>query len=324
MPAPRLLFALLSCALPLAAHVISMSSGDFRIEANRATYELRVPIYEIQHTAAPEKMLFDNIRFTGGGGPAKLVEKSCVEDKADASFRCKARYEFPAPVDRLDVVCTFHSVTVPNHVHLLRAYLADKTDQAVFDFSTPKATIRFRPPTPLETFVTAAGAGFARAYSSGAAVLFLACLALAARRNSELALIAASFLLGEIAAAIVVPIAEWNPAPRFVEAALALTVAYLAVEILTLPHAGQRWLVAAVLGLFHGLSYALYLTSTGYHPLPVLLGMAVAELLAIAVFAMLMARMGRVFSSIAPLASRIAACFLLLTGIGWFFLRLRA
>ncbi|MBL8220416.1 MAG: HupE/UreJ family protein [Bryobacterales bacterium] len=309
---------------PLGAHVISMSSGDFRIEGNRATYELRVPIYEIQHVAAPEKMLFENIRFASGGAAARLVKRECAEDKADASFRCKAVYEFPATVEELEVVCTFHSVTVPNHVHLLRAYLGDKTDQAVFDFSTPKAVIRFRPPTALETFLTGAGSGFARAFSSGAAVLFLACLVLAARRSSELVVITAAFLGGEVGAALIVPLTEWNPAPRFVEAALALTIAYLAVEILTLPNAGQRWLVAAVLGMFHGLSYALYLTSTGYDPFPVLLGMSAAELLAIAVFAMLMGRMARIFSSIAPLASRIAACFLLLTGLSWFFLRLRA
>ncbi len=315
---------LLLSPLPLGAHVISMSSGDFRITGNRATYELRVPVYEIQHVPAPEKMLLENIRFSSKGVAARLVEKSCAEDKPDASFRCKAVYEWLAPVDELEVVCTFHSITVPNHVHLLRAYLGDKTDQAVFDFSAPKALIRFRPPTALETFLTASGSGFTRAFSSAAAVLFLACLALAARRNTELVLIAAAFLAGEMVSALIVPQTTWNPAPRFVEAALALTIAYLAVEILTLPNAGQRWLVAAVLGLFHGLSYALYLTSTGYDPFPVLLGMAIAELLAIAMFATLMARIGRVFSTIAPLASRITACFLLLTGLSWFFLRLRA
>lgn len=318
------LAAALLLAAPLAAHVISMSSGDFRIEGNRATYELRIPLYEIQHVPAPEKSLFDHIRFSSDGVEAKLVQKTCAEDRQDSSYRCTAVYEWPAPVEQLDVVCTFHSVTVPNHVHLLRAYLGDKTDQAVFDFSTPKATIRFRPPTPFELFVTAFGSGFARAFSSAAAVLFLACLALAARRTTELLLIAAAFFAGEILSAIIVPQTAWNPAPRFVEAALALTIAYLAVEILTLPNAGQRWLVAGVLGVFHGLSYALYLTSTGYDPFPVLLGMSVAELLAIAVFALLLSRIARAFSSIAPLASRITATFLLLTGLSWFFLRLRA
>jgi hypothetical protein len=222
------------------------------------------------------------------------------------------------------VVCTFHTVTVPNHVHLLRAYLGDKTDQAVFDFSNTNTVIKFRPPTAFEQFATAWGSGFARAFSSGAAVLFLGCLALAARTRRELLLIAASFLLGEVASALIVPRTQWSPAPRFVDAALALTVAYLAVEVLTLPKAGQRWLVAAVLGVFHGLSYALYLTSTGYDAFTVLFGMAVAEIIAISVFALIMHRLGRIFNSIAVTAQKVTASLLLITGLTWFFLRLRA
>lgn len=318
-----LLFLLIRAAT-LYAHVISMSTGDLRVSGNRATYAMRMPLYEIPHVPSAETTLLGNLHFSSRGITGKLIEKECKEDTPDSSFRCRAVYEWPAPVEELEVVCTFHSVTVPNHVHLMRAYREDKSDQAVFDFSNSKALIRFRPPTAFELFVTAAGSGFARAFSSGAAVLFLACLPLAARSRRELLLITSCFLAGEIFSAVVVPLTPWNPAPRFVEAALALTVAYMAVEILTLPEAGQRWAVAAVLGLFHGLSYALYLTSTGYASFPVLFGMALAEVLAVAAFALAIARTARMFSSMAPAASRITAACLLITGLGWFFLRLKS
>ena len=80
----------------------------------------------------------------------------------------------------------------------------------------------------------------------------------------------------------------WQPAPRFVEAAAALTVAYLAVEILLLPEAGARWLVAGVLGVFHGLYFHLFLQTTGYAPALVLPGAALAELAAIAMLALVL------------------------------------
>lgn len=315
---------LLLTTFSASAHVISMSSGDFRIDGNRATYELRIPIYEIQHVKNPEKVLFESIRFSSRGSNATLKSSACEEDKIDSSYRCRATYEFPTNVEELEVTCNFHTVTVPNHVHLLRAYLGEKTDQAVFDFSNTNSVIKFRPPTAFEQFATGWGSGFARAFSSAAAVLFLACLALAARSRKELLWLAACFVVGEIASALIVPRTPWNPAPRFVDAALALTVAYLAVEVLTLPQAGQRWLVAAVLGLFHGLSYALYLTNTGYDAFAVLFGMGVAELLAIGIFALLMQRLGRIFSGIALTTQKIAASLLLVTGLTWFFLRLRA
>lgn len=315
------LFLLLAAILP--AHVISMSTGEFRVTGNKASYELRMPIYEIQHVKGPEKALFEQIHFKSNGVEGRLTEKQCAEDKSDASYRCKASYEWSAPVEEVEIQCGFHTITVPNHVHLVHAYRDDKTDQAVFDFSNTQQLIRFRPPTAFETWMTAMGSGFARVFSSAASVLFLFCLVLAARSTRELLLIVAMFLAGEILAAVVVPQTLWNPAPRFVESALALTVAYLAVEILLLPQAGQRWLVAGALGAFHGLSFALYLVATAYWSLPVLSGMALGDLLAVAFFAFLMARGSRMFPSVAPTALKVSASLLLATGLVWFFVRLR-
>jgi hypothetical protein len=184
-------------------------------------------------------------------------------DAARGVYVCTADYEFAAPVDRLDVECAFHAVTVPNHVHLLRAQMGGKWDQAVFDLSFPRATLRFRPPTPAEIVATEAGAGFIRALGGLVQVLFLA----------------------------------------------ALTVAYLAVEILFLPRAGARWLVAGVLGGFHGLYFHFFVQTTGYRPGLVLAGAAAAELIAIAILAL------------RPL--QVSASALLVFGMVWFFLRLR-
>src|SRR3989442_10221450 len=83
------------------------------------------------------------------------------------------------------------------------------------------------------------------------------------------------FLLGQIAAAVIVPKTNWEPAPRFVEAATALTIAYMAVEILALPQAGKRWLIARALGVFHGLYFSLFLRTTGYGPRYLLIGAAI-------------------------------------------------
>src|SRR5262249_16831325 len=157
--------------------------------------------------------------------------------------------------------------TVPNHVHLLRAQKEGKSDQAIFDFSFTKTQIRFDPPGPVEIAVTQTGAGLMRAVGGLVQILFLATLALAARSRRELGAVAGMFLLGQIATTLIAPRTNWEPAPRFVEAATALTIAYMAVEILALPQAGKRWLIAGALGIFHGLYFALFLKTTGYSPL---------------------------------------------------------
>ena len=318
----RKLLILLACVIPLLAHVMSMSTGDIDVQGNRAKLELRMPLYEITHLKTPDAALFEHIRFATAGQPARLVEKSCRQDPAQASFVCSASYEFPLAVDRLGVECTFHSITVPNHVFLLRAVRDGKNDQAIFDFSFTKAEIRFDPPSALETAVTQTFAGVMRAVTGMVQILFLAALVLAARSRAEFAAVTVAFLAGQIGCALLTPLTRWDPAPRFVEAATALTIAYLAVEILALPQAGKRWLIAGVLGVFHGLYFALFLRSSDYHAGYVLAGAAFAELAILALFALLFVRLGRLLAALRPL--QVSATMLLCIGMFWFFLRLRS
>jgi len=109
---------------------------------------------------------------------------------------------------------------------------------------------------------------------------------------------------------------------RFVEAAAGLTIAYLAVEILVLPKAGMRWLIVAVLGAFHGLYFELFLRTTGYRALYVLTGAVFAEIALIAICALLFSCLGRLLAALKPVP--VCASALLITGMAWFFLRLRS
>ena len=309
---------LIPLAWPLGAHVMSMSSGDLAIGGARAHYELRMPLYEVAHVSNPERSLLEHVRFSG----ARLVRSQCVADPSRGIYICDADYEFAAPVDRLDVECTLAAVTVPTHVHLLRASLGEKRDEAVFDLGFTRTTLRFRPLTAAEIAITQAGAGFVRALGGAVQVLFLAALVLAARSRRELLAIAAMFLVGQAASVLGMAHVLWQPAPRFVEAATALAVAYLAVEILLLPQAGARWLVAGVLGALHGLYFHLFVQTTGYGPALVLVGAVLAETAAIAILALVLSRVGRVAKAFHPV--QVAASALLAFGMVWFLLRLRS
>lgn len=314
LSAASLLFLLSTAG---SAHVVSMSSGDLTVTGSRAHYELRMPLYEVSHVASPERTFLEHVRFAG----AHLLTKTCSPDDKSAQYVCLADYEFAGPVDRVDVECTLAAVTVPNHVHLLRAEMAGKHDQAVFDLSFTKSTLRFRPPTAAEIFATESAAGFIRALSGAVHLLFLAALVLAARNRQELSALTGMFLTGQVASVLLAPHTAWQPAPRFVEAAAALTVAYLAVEILLLPRAGARWAIAGVLGAFHGLYFHLFLQTTGYHAGYVLAGAAIAEVSAIAVLALVCSRAARWTRAWRP--ARAGAFALLVFGLVWFALRLR-
>jgi HupE/UreJ protein len=305
---------------PLAAHMVSLSTGELKVDGNRAHYELRIPTYEAAHVHEPEHTLLEHIRFKSGGVWGAPSGQSCADQQG--TYVCTADYQFPAPVEQLEVECTFASITVPNHVHMLRAYRGDKTDEAVFDLSFTTAEIRFRPPTAWETAAKEVAAGFMRAAGGLAPLLFLASLALAARSRRELLTLTASFLIAESLACWIAPRLTIPLSPRFIEAAAALTIAYLAFEIILLPNSGYRWLVVGVLGLFHGAYFAVFLAESGYHALPFLAGVALAELILIAVFALVLSRLIRLARI--PRGIPAAASVLLAVGVIWFFLRLRS
>jgi hypothetical protein len=315
-----LLVSALPLVAPLRGHMVSMSTCDLKVDGDRAHFELRMPMYEVAHVREPEHTLLDHVRFEGAGAWAKMSGQACRQEQH--TYVCTADYQFSAPVETVQVECTLASVTVPNHVHLLRAYRGDKSDQAVFDLSYTRAEMRFRPPTAFETAVREISAGFMRAAGGVAPLLFLAALALAARSRRELVALAASFLVAEALACWIAPRFTLSLSPRFIEAAAALTIAYLAFEIILLPQSGMRWLVVAVLGLFHGAYFAAFLNESGYNIATFFSGVAICELLLIALFAFLLERLVRL--SFLRRAVPVAASVLLAIGIAWFLLRLRA
>ncbi len=316
----RRLALLAAIALPVAAHMVSMSTGEARLEGARLVYNLSIPLYELTHIKNPEQALLSNIHFSSAGVEARVVDKACRADVADAAYVCSATYEFPEPVERFQVECTFHAVTVPNHVHLLRASMASKTGQAVFDFSFTKADLRFAPPTTMELITSQAMAGALRACGGPAQLLFLLVLVLASRSRRELLALAGMLILGEAAACIAAPRLGVQLSPRFVEAAAALTVAYLAAEILLLPQARKRWLIVGALGVFHGLNLEMFIRASAYRSPFVLSGVIVAELAILAALALLLGQIRRATTS--PLVIRVPATLCALAGAVWFGLRL--
>jgi len=235
------------------AHVVSMSSGELRVDGRNATYELRMPVYELQHLTHPETQLLEHVRFTG----ARMISSSCKQE--EDAYVCAAQYEFAEPAPNyVEIECTLFQVTVPNHVHLLHAVQGPNGDQVVFDQTFTKADARFHPPSRAEIIARGVAGGIARLVKSISALMFLAALALAGRSWREAALFIALFLTGEWIALPLAPRIPLSFSPAFLESAMALTTAYLSIEILLLPESTARWVAAPILGVVHGLNFAAF------------------------------------------------------------------
>jgi hypothetical protein len=316
--AGRLLFAL-TFAASASAHVISMSTGWATIDGSHVEYILRMPKYELPSGKDPTSAIFSHIAFYSGFEAGRLTGAECHDDPGTSNYLCAANYQFSAPVDRLRVDCTFYQVTVPNHIHMLHGERAGKSDQAILDSAFPTATLAFRPPTAAELIAEQAGAGAFRVWTSWAQVLLLLAIALASRTGRELIALTAAFLCGQIAGTALILRTAWQPSPRFTEAAAALALAYLALEIIAFPQSRGRWLLALLFGSFEGMYFAVFLTDSGYRFGYVMAGAAFASVLLLALFGAFRPFLARYRA--VPLKAMAGA--LLVTGSVWFVVRLR-
>src|SRR5579863_5727942 len=103
-----LLAAVLLCAVA-QAHVVSISNGELHVDGRTATFELRIPAYELVNMSHPETTLLDQLKFEG----AHRTMSSCLGDAG--TYVCHATYEFEHSMpDKIGVECTLFKVTVPN------------------------------------------------------------------------------------------------------------------------------------------------------------------------------------------------------------------
>jgi hypothetical protein len=306
---------LLAAAMPASGHVISMSNGFAMVTGNRVEYVLRMPDYEIAQLKDPGRALLERIRFSSGLETARRVDGECRDDPSTSTLICAANYQFTAPVEKLGVDCRFYEATVPNHIHLLRAERDGKYDQAILDSAFSSATLAFRPPTAVETAAGESAAGAMRVWTNAAQVLLLVAIALAARSRRELAALVAAFLAGECAGTAILLRTLWQPPLRFAEAAAALAVAYLALEILAFPQSGGRWVLALLFGGFQAMFFALFVSDSGYGAGWVMTGACFAALAIAGLCAI--PRPG-------PILRKVAASGFLIAGVVWFCIRLRS
>ncbi len=311
--------AVVSLLVPVAAaaHVLSVSYGNLALDGTEAVYTLRMPLAELPRDGGREQVL-DAFSLRSGGQDADRTRSECREDPGQGLYVCEAAYRFAAVPDEIRVVCEYHAVTVPNHVHVLSSGIGEMARQTVFDITYREADIRFTEPTLLETATGGLGAGARRALASPEVLLFLVALALAGRVRREIAACAAGFLGGQAVAAFAGSALQWAPPARFLESAAALTVAYLAAEVLFLPDDRNRWLACAAMGCVHGLILAALLGPSQMRPEFFVTGALGCEALLISGLALARIRWVSVG------AERLGAVLLLATGLGWFCWRILA
>ncbi|GAC1351747.1 MAG: hypothetical protein NVSMB1_07780 [Polyangiales bacterium] len=161
-------------------------------------------------------------------------------------------------------------------------------------------------------------------------ILFLYGLILVGGRLRSLAFVVTSFTLGHSISLALASLDVWSPPSRFVEPAIALSIAYVGLENFFVANAEKRWRITFPFGLIHGFGFASALREINLPRAEIPkalvlfnLGVEGGQLIVLAALLPLV-MLARRFPAFDKVAVRVASVGIIVAGLILFGLRLRA
>ncbi len=164
-------------------------------------------------------------------------------------------YAASSPIGSVSIQSDFLTELYPAHKTLGEVRIGGPSEQFVFE---PERVYEGRV-SGGRTWTTAASfvrLGIGHIFTGYDHILFLFALLLIGTGMKNLAAIVASFTLAHSATLALATLGVVQPRPRTIEAAIALTVAYIGFENLFVRNPRGRWKIACLFGLVHGFGFA--------------------------------------------------------------------
>ncbi len=261
------------------AHAVGVSSGEYRLDgkvlygdlgmADRELARLLPAIdtnqdgmIDAEELAAGRAAL---VRAVAGGVTVQADGQRCPgsldrawvsEEDGGAVFQL--RYTCAAIPDRLTLAMPLLDGLAPGHRHLARLFRAGMPEVTVLDRG--HATW-----TPGAARVSSSAGGIAwsmlklgveHILGGWDHLLFLLGVILVGARLRALVGVVTAFTLAHSITLALAALSVFAPSPRFIEPAIALSIAYVGVENLFVKDARRRWRITFAFGLIHGFGFA--------------------------------------------------------------------
>jgi hypothetical protein len=343
-------------ARPAAAHVIGLSRGEYTVRGSAIEAEITLRLDDAalavpgldandDRTVTPDEIARSQGRLAAAFFGALAIAadgQACKPGPGDAAFdapdglRLRATYECPAPPAALHMRFGFLDSMPSDHRHLATVHLPQGGD-------VDQLVVLARPDWDVQL-----GAGASHGFGSllrggvehiltgGDHLAFLLALVLGGTlvagdrlRVGALVAMLTAFTVGHSAALAVATLGGFAPGSKFVEPAVALSVAYMGAENLFAKSVRHRWMITLPFGFVHGFAFAGGLLPLGLPraQLPAALfafnlGVEGGQLLVLAVLLppLLMVRKRAWY----PRAAKGVSVLIVLAGLVWFVQRIVA
>lgn len=196
-----------------------------------------------------------HVRAPGEPLTLTLERYELVED--GHVLEMEIREVFASDVSRMDLTSTLHTIAIrPDHHHLATIQFGGRSNQVVLDRGAEKASFDAAGAGLQDTFMSFVLLGIKHIVTGYDHLAFLLCLLIAAPTVRSLIRVVTAFTIGH---SVTLALATFNLVvlpSRLVETAIALSIAYIAVENLLSIRPIDRSRVVFLFGLVHGLGFA--------------------------------------------------------------------
>jgi hypothetical protein len=351
-----LVTAFLGFARTADGHVMGVSTGDYTPAGSRVGAEIalrtadaalavpgldadgdgRVSQAEVDRAAAALKAaFFDPLEVLADGAPCTPALEGALLDPPDG-LRLRASFACAAAPSRLHLRFGFLDRMPSDHRHLATVHLARGDVEALAVFTRPDMELLLGE-APSRGFVSFLRGGIEHILTGADHLAFLTALVLGGTliardlkkftQIGPLMAMLTAFTIGHSISLGVATLAGFAPSPRFIEPAVALSVAYVGAENLFARSVGHRWVLTFPFGLVHGFALAGGLLPLGLPraQLPAALfafnlGVEAGQLLVLAI--LLPPLVWLRSRGWYPVGARALSAAIAIAGMAWFFQRI--
>lgn len=270
------------------AHAIGLSTGEYTARGDGVVAKLAFARGEVAsvlprldenrdgHVTALEveaakkeleTKVLAQIHVTSGGEACAPVLLGAALSEQDG-LSVDGRYDCPKPAGSFEVDVALLGELSHGHRHVARAVGATTHDEVLFkghsSFTiTPAASEGIAPaaaPAPAPAHASSAWAffkmGIEHILTGYDHLVFLFGLVLLRARIKELLAVITAFTLAHSITLAIAVLGIFTPSPKFVEPAIALSIAYVGIENFFVKDGSKRWRVTFPFGLIHGFGFA--------------------------------------------------------------------
>lgn len=260
-----------------AAHPLNNGYSQVTILSDHIEYELFIPEnsllrwdqngdkklaigeLEAQRTMI-EEMLRKNVRLEQKLQPLpmELTALRIEEKETIAGVSFTLRYTTDAPVERFTLYYDLlFDEADPLHLNFVLFLEGDDVDQTVLDSSHRSYQyVSLHPATPASVLSKYMWLGMLHIWTGYDHLLFLLSLLLVATRVKDMLKIVTAFTVAHSLTLALAATGVIRISPVWVETAIALSIAYVAIENMAARRSELRWLLTFAFGLIHGLGFA--------------------------------------------------------------------